>query len=222
MTTMDAGADAPSPAGTSPDSAKRRQIMAGAQAVFLAQGFDGASMGEIARKAGVSKGTLYVYFESKEQLFEAIFEEECYTQAEQVLTLDCADRDIAAALTRFGCDLVRFLCQPSRLSPLRTIISIADRMPDIGRRFYQIGPARGIAVVKSYLDAQATAGLLAIEDTELAASQFIEACAGPIFKPMLFNFSGAPGGERIKHVVDTAVRTFMAAYAVGWAKSPAG
>jgi hypothetical protein len=34
--------------------------MEGARAVFLAQGFDGASMGEIARRAGVSKGTLYV------------------------------------------------------------------------------------------------------------------------------------------------------------------
>jgi AcrR family transcriptional regulator len=53
------------------DSAKRRQIMDGARKVFLAEGFDAASMGEIARKAGVSKGTLYVYFDSKERLFEA-------------------------------------------------------------------------------------------------------------------------------------------------------
>src|SRR5579872_2689987 len=59
------------------DSAKRRQILDGARAVFLAQGFDAASMGEIARAAGVSKGTLYVYFKHKEELFEAIVEEEC-------------------------------------------------------------------------------------------------------------------------------------------------
>jgi hypothetical protein len=43
------------------DNAKRRQIMAGAREVFLAQGFDAASIGEIARTAGVLKGTLYVY-----------------------------------------------------------------------------------------------------------------------------------------------------------------
>jgi AcrR family transcriptional regulator len=54
------------------DNAKRLQIMDGAREVFLAQGFDAASMGAIARKAGVSKGTLYVYFDGKEQLFEAI------------------------------------------------------------------------------------------------------------------------------------------------------
>ena len=45
--------------------------MEGARQVFLSQGFDAASMGEIARRAGVSKGTLYVYFDSKERLFEA-------------------------------------------------------------------------------------------------------------------------------------------------------
>ena len=47
----------------------------GARAVFLAKGFDAASMNDIARAAGVSKGTLYVYFSDKEQLFEAIVEQ---------------------------------------------------------------------------------------------------------------------------------------------------
>ena len=54
------------------DSAKRRQILDGARRVFLSAGFDGASMGEIAKAARVSKGTLYVYFDSKEALFEAL------------------------------------------------------------------------------------------------------------------------------------------------------
>ena len=100
------------------DRAKCRQIMEGARAVFLAQGFDGASMGEIARRAGVSKGTLYVYFDSKEALFEAIFEEESRLQAEQVFALDSSDHDVKAVLTRLGCAYVRFLCRPGGLSPL--------------------------------------------------------------------------------------------------------
>jgi Bacterial regulatory proteins, tetR family len=48
------------PADGRSDGAKRRQIVEGARQVFLAQGFDAASMGSIARAAGVSKGTLYV------------------------------------------------------------------------------------------------------------------------------------------------------------------
>ena len=57
------------------ESSKRRQILDGACKVFLDLGFDGASMGAIARAAGVSKGTLYVYFADKCRLFEAIVEE---------------------------------------------------------------------------------------------------------------------------------------------------
>src|ERR687886_631072 len=64
------------------DGSKRRQILDGARRVFLAHGFDGASMGEIAKAAGVSKGTLYVYFDSKEALFEALIVEERRSLAE--------------------------------------------------------------------------------------------------------------------------------------------
>src|SRR2546423_5333017 len=105
------------------ESAKRRQIMEGAREVFLAQGFDAASMGEIARKAGVSKGTLYVYFDSKERLFEAIAHEECGAQAETVFSLDPADHDVEAVFTRLGCSFVKFLCRPGAMSPLRTVIA---------------------------------------------------------------------------------------------------
>src|SRR5256885_3696625 len=89
------------------DSAKRRQIMDGARAVFLAQGFDAASMGEIARRAGVSKGTLYVYFDSKETLFETIVEAECRSTAEQLFQLDSNEHDVEAVLTRLGLAHVR-------------------------------------------------------------------------------------------------------------------
>jgi hypothetical protein len=53
---------------------------------------------------------------------------------------------------------------------------------------------------------------LAIEDCEVAAAQFIEACHATMFKPVLFNFAPPPTPERIAHVVGIAVRTFLAAY----------
>src|SRR5882724_2681393 len=114
------------------DTVKRRQIIEGARAVFLAQGFDAASMNDIARKAGVSKGTLYVYFKSKEELFEAIAEQQCQFQAERVFELDPADHDVAAVLSRLGSAFALFLCSRST-SAIRTVIAIADRMPEVGR-----------------------------------------------------------------------------------------
>src|ERR1700731_3594749 len=119
---------APAPAERA-DSAKRRQIMDGARAVFLAQGFDAASMGEIARAAGVSKGTLYVYFDSKEHLFEAIAHEACAAQAETVFSLDPADHDVEAVLTRLGCSFVKFKCRPGAMSSLPPVIAISERVP---------------------------------------------------------------------------------------------
>jgi AcrR family transcriptional regulator len=193
-------------------SAKQRQIMEGAREVFLAQGFDGASMGEIARKARVSKGTLYVYFDSKEQLFEAVAHEACAAQAETVFSLDPLDRDVEAVLTRLGQGFVKFLCRPGAMPPLRTIMSISERMPEIGRKFYESGPACGIERLRQYLRAQADAQLLEIEDCEVAAAQFLDSCVATILRPLLFNASDAPSEDRIDHVVGIAVRTFLAAY----------
>src|SRR5882724_7997705 len=197
------------------DRAKRRQIMEGARVVFLAQGFDAASMGEIARQAGVSKGTLYVYFDSKEALFEAIVEEECQAQAEQVFALDSNDHDVEAVLTRLGRAYVRFLCRPGGLSPLRTVISISERMPAIGKQFYETGPATGVARLRRYLEDQVAAGHLVIGDVEVAAAQFLDSCQSTMFKPLIFNCGKAPADERINHVVAVAVRTFLTAYRAG-------
>jgi len=197
------------------DSAKRRQIVEGARSIFLAQGFDAASMSDIARAAGVSKGTLYVYFDNKEQLFQAIVQEECLFHAETTFNLDPADRDVEGTLTRLGVAYVEFLCQPEKASALRTVVAIADRMPEIGKVFYETGPAVGIARVADYLRAQTEAGVLAIEDCELASAQFMEACKATLVLPVLFNFRDAPPPDRIRYVVGVAVKTFLAAYRAG-------
>jgi AcrR family transcriptional regulator len=200
---------------TDEDSAKRRQIVQGARSIFLAQGFDAASMSDIARAAGVSKGTLYVYFANKEQLFEAIVHEECLVHAEGVFDLDPEDHDVEGTLLRLGTAYIEFLCRPDKASALRTVLAIADRMPEIGKVFYETGPAVGIAKLGAYLRAQCDAGLLVIEDCELAACQFMDACKSTIFIPVLFNFREAPQPDAIKYVVGVAVRTFMRAYSAG-------
>ncbi len=194
------------------DSAKRRQIIDGARAIFRALGFDAASMGEIAKAAGVSKGTLYVYFKDKDELFQAIVEKECVFQAEGVFDLDVASPDVAGELTRMGIAYVKVLCQPERHSTMRAVLAIADRKPMAGRIFYETGPARGIAKLRAYLEAEVNAGRLEIEDCEVAAAQFMESCHATMLKPMMLNFAPPPTPERIEHVVGIAVKAFMAAY----------
>src|SRR5215470_13528433 len=93
------------------DSSKRRQILDGARKVFMDMGFDGSSMGEIARAAGVSKGTLYVYFADKNRLFEAIVEEEALVKGQFAFNFEAAS-DITTTLRQFGEAFIAMVCRP--------------------------------------------------------------------------------------------------------------
>ena len=134
------------------DCSKRRQILDGARKVFMDLGFDGASMGEIARSAGVSKGTLYVYFADKSRLFEAIVEEESLEQGKIAFNFDPA-RDVDTTLREFGRAYIQLLCRPGGGSAIRTVMAIAERMPEVGRRFYENVLENTINRLADYLQA---------------------------------------------------------------------
>jgi AcrR family transcriptional regulator len=195
------------------DSAKRRQILDGARKVFMDLGFDGASMGEIARAAAVSKGTLYVYFADKCALFEAIIEQEVVEQGNLIFNFDPA-RDAPTTLQEFGEAYIAMVCLPGGGSAIRTVMSIAERMPDVGRRYYDRVLERTINRLAAFLNARVKLGELAIDDCQLAAAQFPLMCQATLFLPFIFQAAPAPSPERIRKVVASAVRMFLAAYQV--------
>ena len=193
------------------DSSKRRQILDGARKVFMDLGFDGASMGEIARAAGVSKGTLYVYFADKSTLFEAIVEQEALGQGKVAFNFD-AERDAAVTLGEFGRAYIELLCRPGGGSAIRTVMAIAERMPDVGRRYYEHVLEKTIGRLAGYLEARVEAKELAIPDCQLAASQFMQMCQASLFLPFIFQAAPSPSPERIARVVESAVQMFLAGY----------
>jgi AcrR family transcriptional regulator len=193
------------------DNAKRRQILAGASKVFMDLGFDGASMGEIARAAGVSKGTLYVYFADKSRLFEAIVQEETLEQGRMAFNFD-VERDVATTLREFGRAYIELLCRPGGGSAIRTVMAIAERMPDVGRRYYENVLEKTINRLAAYLEAHVTAKDLVIDDCQLAASQFMLTCQAALFLPLIFQAAPSPSRERMVEVVESATRMFLAAY----------
>jgi AcrR family transcriptional regulator len=193
------------------DSSKRRQILDGARKVFMDLGFDGASMGEIARSAGVSKGTLYVYFADKSRLFEAIVEEESLEQGKVAFNFD-PERDVTTTLTEFGQAYIQLLCRPGGGSATRTVMAIAERMPEVGRRFYDNVVAHTIARLAAYLEVHNVPGDLEIGDCQLAAAQFMQMCQALLFMPFIFQAAPAPSAERITEVVESATKMFLAGY----------
>lgn len=203
------------PAGmATPDTAKRRQILAGARVAFLEHGFDGASMGDIVAASGVSKATVYAYFPSKEQLFETLILDERLAQCEQAFALDPADHDVAKVLTALGASFMGYMTRPETIQIVRLVIAAAGKFPRLGQVFFEAGPQLGHARLKAYLEAQVAAGVLSIDNCGAAAGQFIELTKSGIIVPMLMGVIETCPPEKAEAAVKRAVTMFMRAYGV--------
>lgn len=194
------------------DGAKRRQIIEGAREIFMSAGFDAASMNDIARAAGVSKGTLYAYFDSKEALFEALIREERAHQPERNLMFPADEPDPAKALAIYGQSLVEKITRTDKLEQARIVAFAAARFPRLGRAFYEAGPLYGAVKLKQRLDAFVATGTLQIDDTAVAARQFIDLCLGDILKRLLFRVVETVEQDEIDVLVGQAVAMFMKVY----------
>jgi AcrR family transcriptional regulator len=194
------------------ETAKRRQILDGARDVFLNLGFDAASMNEIARAAAVSKGTLYVYFSSKEALFEELIRDERRRQAERVFSFDPAASNIPAVLQQLGVSFLDSLTQATSIAHTRTVIAVASKFPQIGRAFYEAGPSYGIQRLAEFLSGPAASALLDIDDPAVAATLFIELCLSKHFKKLLFCVAGRPSPTEIAEHIENTVNFFIRIY----------
>src|SRR6478735_3824763 len=103
------------------DPAKRKQILDGARRAFMKYGFDAASMNDITREAGVSKGTLYVYFANKEELFAAMIESERAAFIASMRTALAEHDDVEAGLHDFGISFISHMTEEKVINAMRTV-----------------------------------------------------------------------------------------------------
>jgi AcrR family transcriptional regulator len=198
------------PAGGDP--AKRQKILDGAKSVFMKMGFDAASMNDVTREAGVSKGTLYVYFANKEELFSAMIESERAIFLASVRTTLAENDDVESGLYKFGVTFVTHVTDEKVISAMRTVLGVRDRMPALCQRFFR-GPENLLTVIREFLGRHIDTGELQIDDLDLAAAQFLDLASGGFFKLRLFGtMEAAPSAEHIDRVIRGAVRVFMSAY----------
>lgn len=197
------------------DPLKRKAIIKGAERVFMQLGFDAASMDDIARTAGVSKATLYVYFKDKTELFVAMIavrREELWQGLSEILV---EEDDLKTVLTRFGIALVKSTNTDWALRTVRIVMAVAERMPEVGQAVFEIGSLKLGEALAVYLDQQQAAGRLKMPHTFFAAVQFLELCNATVTRPRLFcAVRTEPAEEEIRPVVAGAVRVFLAAYGV--------
>src|SRR6185437_6713010 len=95
-------------------------------------------------------------------------------------------REVPTTLLEFGQAYIQLLCRPGGGSAIRTVMAIAERMPEVGRRFYAQVLEKTIERLAVYLEAHVKTGDLAIDDCQLAASQFMLTCQASLFLPLIF------------------------------------
>ncbi|WP_159807889.1 TetR/AcrR family transcriptional regulator [Litoreibacter roseus] len=191
---------------------KYDQVVSGARSVFLAEGFEGASVDLIAREAGVSKATLYSYFPDKRVLFIEVTKQECALQADRALQVETEDVPVRQMLTGVAQSMMSFLTSEFAHRIFRICVAESDRFPELGREFYVSGPKLLEDRLIMYFDHACARGELEIPDVQLAASQFQELMKADVFIKMVFNVLEEPDQEELDRVIDGAVDMFLARY----------
>ena len=191
--------------------AKREQILAGAQRVFLRDGFAGASTDAIAAEARVSKRTLYSYYPGKEELFADVLRG-LTIENPQTRVLDMVEGvepgnlgELREMLVGLASRVASIMMDPDYLALLRTIIADTHRFPQLGEIYRSTVPERGFRIFLTLMERMRERGIVGVSDAEAATRLFF----GPLVTYALLDGLFKPGErpqppsrEKIEHIVD--------------------
>ena len=202
-----------------PDAIKKgrkyEQVLDGARRIFMADGFEGASVDNIAKAAGVSKATLYSYFPDKKSLFTEVAQTECLRQADAAIAEIDMTANVDQVLRAAAAHLIQFFISDFGQSIFRICVAESDRFPDLGHAFYESGPRVVKETLVQFFELAIERGELRIDDKELAACQFAELCKADLFLKIVFGIQRDFEQNEIDRVINGAVAVFLARYGTG-------
>jgi TetR/AcrR family transcriptional repressor of mexJK operon len=137
--------------------AKEQEVLDVATEYFLQHGYRGASINAMARSSGISKESIYRYFSSKQQLFEAVIGRELIEYRRSLHRLDATLRsmELRAALITVAETILGIITTDRTMALRRLIFDEATRSPEVGQHYYKIGPGQAYAVIESVLETHA-------------------------------------------------------------------
>lgn len=196
--------------GGDPD--KRQKILEGAKEVFFANGFDGASMDGIARAAGVSKGTLYVYFENKNTLFAALIQHMKRDMPEAIFTI-FEGENLDDVLLRIARNLVAKMITPEHVALVRTVIGAVEKFPELGQTLHKAGPQRGSERMAEFFQRQIALGrLVTDDDPDMVARSFLDLTVRGVIARGLICGNLFHAEEEVEKHVRHGIMVFLRAY----------
>jgi AcrR family transcriptional regulator len=177
------------------------EILAAALTIFSRDGFSGARLDEIAALAGCTKGTIYVYFPSKEELFKAVVRKlitPTFRQVDGILK----DSSIPV-VTRLKMFLrggyMAIVANPTGLGLLRLLIADGPKFPDLVDYYHDQIPRVGHEMIKSTIQEGIDNGELRQMDADAAA----HIITGPILAEIMRRLLLAVKLLPMEHLIDT-------------------
>jgi AcrR family transcriptional regulator len=191
--------------------AKEPEVLDVATEYFLQHGYRGASINAMARSSGISKESIYRYFSSKQQLFEAVIGRELIEYRRSLRGLDVTLRssDLRSALTTLAETILGIITADRTMALRRLIFDEATRSPEVGQHYYKIGPEQAYSVLESVL---ATHAHESDFDLPTLAKHFTGLLTWRVTLERQCAVRGQPSQEEIEDLSASLVDDFMKAF----------
>ena len=145
--------------------AKERAILDAALDVFAESGFAPARLEEVAARAGVAKGTIYLYFPSKQALFEALIRTGIGAPIEAAGAEAAAlDLPFEAVVRGLFTRMRREILATRRKEIIRLVIAESGRFPELAEFYYREVVARGMALLRAAAERAVARGELSSDE----------------------------------------------------------
>lgn len=164
----------------------RELILKAATEAFVAHGYAGASIDQIALQAGVSKPTIYSHFSGKEQLFVAIMNSICDNFEAPFLDPIAHSEELPAILIKIADNYTRSILQPGVIAMHRLFVAEAERFPELSRRYYEVGPQRVHRTLAGFFEARMARGEISQREPLFLAQAFAAMIIVPMRTRCLF------------------------------------
>jgi len=132
---------------------RRAAIVEAALDEFVARGFTATRLDDVARRAGVAKGTIYLHFKDKETLFEELVRTAIVPVLERITTPPPATGSIRDALEAFANTFIQEVVATRRADIIRLIVAEGPRFPAIADFYYREVISRGLAAMRGLIEA---------------------------------------------------------------------
>jgi len=202
-------------AGRPKSEEKGAAILCAAAELFLAKGFQGTSMDAVAKRAEVSKQTVYGHYANKDDLFKACIRSKVSSyKIGEIGTPDSVD--LRAGLYGIVRNFLALLMDPDVVAMHRVIMSEAAAHPRIAAMFFESGPLAAKSAVVEFLRRQAEAGRLSIPSDRLmyAAVQLFAMAQGNYQLRLLLGLLHDIPEEELHRHLTQVVDDFLVLYGV--------